>query len=259
MFSLRKNLGSNRHWDIEFISKFINDLLEGGFNQITFKKPIDKNFNAQDFGSETELSENLRKLEVTHDEFLKQERNYSAVIMVAKNTKNSDVIKVLFVNTSRATTFFDDTFPSGNSVPSQIYIQSKDPSRVYGLAEFFHNILTQKDSSNLNITIFGLIGIFIFGLELVNLLTNNKAFFQQSLKITPLVDIFLIFLSILWLSRFFNAPRGLSVNRRETATWQSYVNRTLKGDFRDNPLINLILTIGVNALVYLLFKIIGWN
>jgi len=256
MFSLRKNIGGNRQWDLAFITKFISDLQEAGFDNVIFKLPIDKDFYEKETASIDSLEKKLNHLEIPYKEFINQERNYAATILVATNKKLKDEIKILFVNTSKTTKFIDNIFPSGHSVPSQIYVQSPDPSRLYGLINYFHAYLTPKHTSNFQNTIKGLIAFFILGLETINLFSNLSGFFQERFQISPWLDIVLVILSIYWLYIFLSTPKGLSVNQRETATIQSFVSRALKGDLRDNPIAIILITILTEVIVAIILKII---
>jgi hypothetical protein len=74
-------------------------------------------------------------------EFLARERNNPSVGLVASNDQTQETIKVLFVNLSRNSFFLDDTFPSGHSEPSALYVQSPDPARAHSLFHFFHEYL----------------------------------------------------------------------------------------------------------------------
>ncbi len=259
MFSLRKEIGGNRQWDSAFITKLVTDLQEAGFNKSTFKIPIDKDFFNTSLDQQNSLEEKITHLEIPYKEFIDQERNYPAVIFVAINEKLKDQIKILFVNTSKETKFNDNTFPSGHSVPSQIYVQSPDPSRVYGLINFFYSYLTLKESSNLKYSITGLIAFFLLGLETIHFFAQKLGFLQKTLKISPLFDFGIILLSIYWFYRFFSTPTGLSVNKRETATFLSFINRAIKGDLRDNPLVNILVVFLIDLIVAVILKIIGLN
>ena len=95
---MRKNLVSGRHWDRSFITVLGKDLSESGFSKITVKLPIyldTLQTNKEHVGSQ--INRENRKLEIPFQDFLNQERNYSAIILVALNPTTQETIKVLFL------------------------------------------------------------------------------------------------------------------------------------------------------------------
>ena len=151
----------------------------------------------------------------------------------------------------------DATFPSGHSEPSQLYVQSPDASRVYGLYHFFMEYLQKKGESTLGSAILGFFALIFLSAELISFVGTQKGFFQNTWKWSGLIDLLLIPLLLFFQYRFFKAPTGLSVNQRETATFGSYLQRAIKGEFKDNPLVNIFLGVLASILSAFILKILG--
>lgn len=177
---------------------------------------------------------------------------------MAQNKQKGETIKILFVNISKKTNFMDATFPSGHSEPSQLYVQSPDASRVYGLYHFFMEYLRNKSDSNVGNAILGFFVLIFISAEFISFVSTQKGFFQNIWHLTGLVDFLIMPFLIFFQYRFFKSPTGLSVNKRETATFFSYIQRALKGEFKDNPLANIILGVLASILSAFILRILGW-
>ena len=83
MLSMRKSLVGNRHWDRSFLIRLGTDLSESGFKEITVKIPIDLDALLVGKGVNTEqIDADLRRREILYQDFLNQERNYPAIILI---------------------------------------------------------------------------------------------------------------------------------------------------------------------------------
>ena len=100
---------------------------------------------------------------------------------------------------------------------------------------------------------------YLISFETIHFFAQKLGFLQKTLKISPLFDFGIILLSIYWFYRFFSTPTGLSVNKRETATFLSFINRAIKGDLRDNPLVSILVVFLIDLIVAVILKIIGLN
>jgi hypothetical protein len=258
MFSRRRSLPSGHTWDRTILTSFAADLSKGGFHQITIKLPIDLDTILDDELTQEQLITELQAREISIDEFLNRERNYRAVILVAKSKTTNETIKVLFGNISEKTTFSDSTFPSGHSARSTLYVQSPDPARVYPLFDFFYDYLTKQGHSTVGRTILGLLSTIVLAAESITLLGSGKAFVQTMWDTTPAIDIGITVMAVYLMYNFFRTPVGLSVNDRETARLPNYLQRALKGEMRDNPLVNIIVTIIGTVIAALILNALGW-
>ena len=258
MFSRRKTLPSGHRWNRTFLTSFASDLSKGGLSQITVKLPIDLETILKDDLPQEQVVANLQAREIPIDKFLDRERNYRAVIMVATNATTNETVKVLFGNMSEKTTFADSTFPSGHSAQSTLYVQSPDPARVYPLFDFFYDYLTKQGHSTVWRSIFGFLSTILFAAELITFLGNGKAFFQTMWGTTPVIDIAIMILTTYLMYNFFRTPIGLSVNDRQTARLPSFLQRAIRGEMRDNPLVNIIVTVIGTVIAALILYALGW-
>jgi len=234
-------------------------LEEAGFSSLTVKLPVNLEILVRDeIPVEQRIEAELKKREITFHEFLNRERNYPAVIILAQNPSLNETLKILFVNTSKATSFMDATFPSGHSVPSQLYVQSPDPARVYGLFHFFREYLNREAQSTAGIAFLGITAIFLTATELIFFLGSRKGILQGVWALNPIFDLILVALLLILQYRFFKAPTGLSVNQRETATFSSFIQRASKGELKDNPLVNIVVGVIASLLSAIILRLIGW-
>lgn len=131
MFSRRRPLDRRRKYSKEYFHILLNQLKEGGISDISIILP--HNYETVD----------PKNSEVSPEDFIKKERNYAAIIVVAKSKERKEILKVLFVNSSAKAIFVDDTFPSAMSEPPSLYFQSPDPARAFALFEYFFEFLNQ--------------------------------------------------------------------------------------------------------------------
>jgi hypothetical protein len=259
VFSLRRNLGSARHWNRSFLSQLQSDLIAAGFDDLEVKLPVNLGAIVNEaIPVQQRIEAELLNREVTFQEFLDAERNYPAIILVAENAKREETIKVLFVNTSRKTAFMDDTFPSGHSVPSQIYVQSPDPARAYSLLQFFYEFLRREGASTALLSSLGVLALFLTGAEIVAFISSKQGIIATVWGFNTLVDVAAIVALILIQYASFKAPTGISVNERETITAQSLFIRAIRGEFRDNPLVNIAVGVAASLISAIILRVIGW-
>jgi hypothetical protein len=244
MFSKRKALSTIHLWNKAFLVKLASDLSSCGFTNIIVKLPHNL------VGRE--------KSEIALQELLDRERNYPSAILVATNEQTQEIIKILFVNISRKAFFLDDTFPSGHSEPPELFVQSPDPARAYSLFNFFYEYLQREKSSytywNL---LLGLFSILFICAEFLSLIAGRRSMFQFIGKYGPLIDIVGSLIALALLYRYFTAPRGLFVKERKDVKVISYINMALKGELRDNPVVNILVSVITAIITALLLKWFG--
>lgn len=259
MFSIRKRIGSGFHWGRSFLSQLGTDLSMAGFTKITVKLPIDLSVIVKEsLPIEERIESELRKREINFQDFLDRERNYPAVILIAVNNERQETLKILFVNTSKKTSFTDTTFPSGHSVPSQIYVQSPDPARVYSLSHFFYEYLRKQTDSTVLLTIAGIVAMFLTAAQTISYIGGRRGLLQVVWGWHSFFDIALIILLLIVQYNSFKAPRGLSVNERDTQTAQSLIVRAMRGELRDNPIVNIIVGVVASILSAIILRLVGW-
>jgi len=258
MFSKRGALGSNRAWDKGFVVELATDLTNAGFKDITVKLPVDLEILVRDeIPVKSRVKSEIKSREISLKRFVDNERNYPAVIIVAQNKQKKEMIKILFVNISTKTNFMDVTFPSGHSEPSQLYIQSPDPARVYSLYHFFMEYLDDKSESRAGGAFLNFFALIFLSAELLSFVGTRKGFLQNVWNYNGWVDLLITTFILFFQYRFFKSPTGLSVNKRETATVGSFLQRAIKGEFKDNPLVTIILGVLATILSALILRILG--
>lgn len=236
MFSKRKDFNQNLHkFDKAFLVSFVDNLKESWFWDITVKLPHN-------------LVETWKD-EINIQDFVDRWRNYPSIILIAKNN-NREIIKILFVNISKKAFFKDDTFPSWHSEPSELYVQSPDPARVYSLFGYFYDYLRHtKKIGALNIVLY-LISIFGLAIEMFAWILRKHPLFDKWW-----IDVLFIAFCIVFIGRFFYQDTWLYVKEKEHKNI-AYIKRALKWDFRDNPIINIIISLACSIVAGLILEFI---
>jgi len=246
MFSRRRYLDRRRKYSKDFFLSLLQRLSEAGFEDISVVLP--HNYETVD----------PRNSEVSVQDFLDRERNYAATILIAKSKERNELMKILFVNSSAKALFIDDTFPSAASEPPALYFQSPDPARTYALFEYFFDLLNQ--GSIRQFVLFSIVqliaSVFIF-MEAFSLLGKKGFFISKRFHLPIYIDLIAAILSISVVYRFFSQPSGLWIKpKRETQVF-SFLKMAIRGEVRDNPLIQLLITVIGGLIVAVLAKLFG--
>lgn len=227
MFQKRVRYGSSRKYDRAFFVKFLSDLNDAGFDSISIKIPFGEGLQPEG--------------ELAPTEFLDRNRNYPSTILVARNLERNDEVKVLFVNMSKKVFFSDDSFPSGFSEPAEICVQSPDPARLIGLTQFFKEYLSGTVDSKRAISVLLFLPALLFVLaEILNLFQKGRLLIQGQGKTLMVFDFLLILLSMVIVASFYSRETGLYIKERDHKALD-YIKRAIKGDFRDNALVNFFV------------------
>ncbi len=245
MFTKRKSFPSYRRYDKEFLKAFVADLNLAGFKSIYFVLPHNLlNDQASDV--------------VTYEDFLARDRNYPSIILVAKNESLKETIKVLFVNISTKAFFKDDTFPSGHSEPSELFVQSSDPARAEGLFCFFFDYLKSRSPAKaFFLWFFSVLALFFILFEYFFFLGKKKGIFSDAVGGKIWLDLILFGFSIFIMFRFYSTEKGLYIKEKDNKL-RNWTMRMLKGDLRDNPIVNLGITIVGGIVVAFILRLIGF-
>jgi hypothetical protein len=241
MFLKRKEFSQHYKFNREFLEKFVNDLRKAHFSKITVKLPHNLIEDEQD--------------EIGIQGFLDRNRNYPSIILLARNENTEEIIKVLFVNISRKAFFKDDTFPSGHSESPELYIQSPDPARAYSLFGFFYDYLKKESLAKIffwwSVSIF----LFIFLIsEFFYLSGGQGGLLYQNFHVSIFYDIAVIIISYISFFKMFSYDGGLYIKEKEHK-YLYMIKRAIKGELRDNPLINLLVVVIGGIIVGLLLKL----
>lgn len=246
MFTSRKTLYPGRYYDRFFLRELVQSLQQSGYSDIKIKLPNNMKL------LETELSV---------DEFIEKDRNYRSQIIVAKNGDNGDVLKILIVNISEQSFFTDDTFPSGHSEPSEIYVKSSDPLRANATVSFFYEFFKDKGKTNIcsapiiNVLfVSSIVMIFLIHPTLTKFLDIEV--FQGRIPQIVLKIVLYLFWGLFIASaifRFFRiSGHGIYIKKKPKHTSIGvWINRAIHGEFIDNPFIVSLAVLIVGVLISL--------
>ena len=247
MFVRRRRLDRRRKYTREFLESFVGQLREAGFQKVSVILPhnyqsVDPKHSEEDFNA-----------------FLDRGRNFAAVILKAVDESRHETLKVLFVNSNKQATFVDDTFPIAESEPSGIYFESPDPGRAYAVFEYFFECLSQPTIAGFVAnTLLGLVGGLYLVLELLALLSKGRGFLQLEALGNPWWDMASMLLAAYLVFRFSSTPTGLWVKPKRELKIIYLINMALKGELRDNPIVQLFVTVIGGLIVAGFAKLLGW-
>ena len=225
MFSARRRIPGTRLYDKDFLDQLGRDLGEAGFDQITVKLPY--NLVGTD------------QHEISLGSFLERERNYPAVILLARRSGQEEAVKALFVNTGREAHFFDDTYPSGHSAVSGIYVQSRDPARVYSLTGFFGEYFTEKgkESRTWVRTVAHVLALCLLVAQVFSL-ADGTGFFSAvypTLAYGWVLDVIAIACAVGTIFVSHRTPTGLYVTPLPEPDLTTLAMSAIRGQVMDNP------------------------
>jgi hypothetical protein len=246
MFTRRKQLDRRRHYSREFLVSLSSKLKEAGFDRISVILP--HNYPSVD----------PKNPEVDLDNFLQRERNYAAVIFKAVSTEKQEMLKILFVNSNSKAVFADDTFPMAESEPSGLFFQSPDPGRAYSVFEYFYELLTTESlRSFIERGIASLVGTLVIAAEILPLLAGKVGFLSTKFGFHPAIDVIISLVAIIVVFRFAALPTGLWIKPKRETKLIYLANMAIKGELKDNPLVQLIVTVAGGLIVAFLAKFLG--
>jgi hypothetical protein len=230
------------------LERLTSSLQDAGFDRIIIKLPHNL------VGMENQ--------EVSLNEFLERERNYPSVILIAMNTERRETIKILFVNISRKAFFADDTFPSGHSEPSEVFVQSPDPARVYALSGFFGEYF-RNSGRKMNTPRKFLLHLFALVLlyaEFLSFIGGKEGFISSvypSLDLGVGIDLILSAVALYITFTSYRTPTGLYVNIPPKQSIWTLANRALKGQVMDNPVVSFVVTIIAGIVTAIILRLLG--
>jgi hypothetical protein len=246
MFSRRRVLDRRRKYTCEFFESFIQRLSEAGFNDISIVLP--HNYSSVDPTNSI----------ISVPDFLSRERNYAAIIVKAKSTDKDELMKILLVNSTATAIFLDDTFPSAVSEPPTLYFQSPDPARAYALFEYFYELLSEASLAGfVFLSIAGLISIVTLLTEVLVFTSKKSGLLSYFFSWSNIWDYMLMALSV-WLAySFYKQPTGLWIKPHREFRILYLLKMAIRGEYRDNPIVQLIVTILGGLIVAVLVKLLG--
>lgn len=246
MFTRRRYLDRRRHYTREFLESLASRLTEAGFDVITVVLP--HNYPSVD----------PKNSELSLSDFLQRERNYAAVIFKASSASKKETLKILFINSNSRAVFADDTFPVAESEPSGMFFQSPDPARAYALFEYFYELLTSQSLAKFVVLGMASLASFLVVLiQIVSLISGKIGLLASQFGLSRWIDIGISLICLLIMFRFTALPTGLWIKPKRELKLLYLANMALKGELRDNPLVQVAITIVGGLIVAILAKILG--
>jgi hypothetical protein len=108
------------------------------------------------------------------------------------------------------------------------------------------------------VDLLGISSLLFLVIEAISFMGSAKFFFENLWMTPSFIDVLIIFCSVIFLYMYFKKPTGLSINDRKTATAASYFRRALQGEYKDNPLFSLFITVLAMIIASLIMKLLGW-
>jgi hypothetical protein len=248
MFTRRRRLDRRRKYTKEFLESFASRLGEAGFDSLSIVLP--HNYPSVD----------PKQSEEPLSAFLERGRNFAGVIFKAYSTERQETLKILFINSNARAIFVDDTFPMAESEPSALYFQSPDPARAYAFCEYFFELLSEPPIRHFVImTYLSLVSILFLVLQALFVFGTRKGVLMARASASgPWWDIAAAGLAAYILFRSSAAESGLWIKPKRELRLVYLLNMALKGQFRDNPLVQLVITIIGGLFVAWVAKLFGW-
>lgn len=244
MYTRRRALKGNRKYTKEFLESLVSSLQGCGFSRFYVKLP--HNIVGTD------------NCQVDYGELIERERNYPSLIFIAENKQPDEVMKVLFINKSTKASFFDDTFPSGESEPPELYVSTQDPARTYGLFEYYYELLEKPGMSGfLLLWAISFLSFVVLMFEVLTVLSSRSTLFHKVWGVSPWWDGLASTVAVVLMFRYFAHPKGLWIKPRRDIRLLRLLAMAVRGDFRDNPLVALIVTIFGGVIAALILKAFG--
>jgi len=242
MFSRKSDFSGRLLFDRKSFIEIIEKFKTAGFSDIVIVIPNEyKAFKKKTF---------------TVEEFVNLNYNFLAQILIAKNNDN-ETIKILFINNSNFEASFNDTsFPSISSESSKFFVYTNDPVRLPGLIDFIKSLLRESSlrgpilSKIQNYLLFiayfyiGIVGFAILNPTVKNLINNQIGLFST-----------LFIFCLLYIFSLNIKPGGLYINKFEHP-FVSFTKRIFSCDFKNNPIINSLISIIKFVLAGLFLQII---
>ena len=243
MFTRRKALDRRRLYTREYFQSLVQQLSDAGFDSI--KVILPHNYPSVD----TENSA------VSIDEFLERGRNFAAIILTAESTEKSELLKVLFVNSDATAAFVDDTFPSVASEPPSLFFQSPDPARAYALFEYFYDNLSKGRLGRFVFSfVMGIISMFMIVAEIASVVVRKQGILGYNFGAAIFLDVALGIGSVWMAFNFFKQPSGLWIKPRRDIRFLYLIKMAIRGELRDNPFVQIVITIVGSVLAMVLLK-----
>jgi hypothetical protein len=244
MFTRRKSINKRAKFNRPFFETFVQRLKDAGFDKISVILP--HNYPSVD----------PKESCVSVEEYLRRDRNFAAIILQAQSTLNNELMKVLFVNSNARAVFVDDTYPSAASEPPSLFFQSPDPGRAFAVFEYFYEVLSKVTAVGfVFLSITGLISIIFILSEMMVFAKKKIGLIQYIYSASTGWDYLFSILSILILFKYFFEPTGLWIKPKRELRILNMIKMAVRGEYRDNPIVQLFVTIVGGSIVAILMKL----
>jgi hypothetical protein len=246
-FSRTRSLNPSRRYDQALFTDLVRQLREAGFTIVSVVLP--HNLSGRGIGGS----------EISPEEFIQDGRNYPAIILRAQAPASNETIKVFFINTNSNAYFTDPTYPAATYGLPSLHVESPDPARAYALSQYFHERLSGGTHSwFLLLAVLSVIGMLLLFVEIAAAIGRGTGLLLHLFGWPGWTDILFSIATAGWLLYFFALPKGLLIAPAHADRLLASMGRIAKGDVKDNPLIQLAVTILGGVIVALILKWLGW-
>jgi hypothetical protein len=151
-----------------------------------------------------------------------------------------------------------DTFPSGHSESTGLFVQSPDPARTYALFHFFYEYMERsKAGPGSFILLLGILSFVLLAAEFVSLASTRKGLFDSRYGSGSWIDGVALVVAVIVQMAYFRASKGLFVKERQPFRIGSYINMALRGELRDNPVVSIVVSVLASIATALILKWLG--
>jgi hypothetical protein len=246
MFIRRKALDRRRLYTREFFERLVGMLREAGLNDISVILP--HNYQSVDPNNSN----------VSLSDYLARERNFAAIILKAQSCERKELMKILLINNSSKAVFVDDTYPSAASEPPSMYFQSPDPARAYAVFEYFFCELSRPPIFTFTLySIFQIVSMVFVIAEALSFTDGHRGLIAKNWQTSNWWDLLLIMLLSWSLMRFFARPTGLWIKPTREIRYLNLIKMAIRGEFKDNPVVQLVVTVIATLIGAILAKLLG--
>jgi len=246
MFSRTRSIDPRRRYDQVFFTDLVRHLREAGFKDVSVLLP--HNLSGKGIGAS----------EVTPEEFVRRGLNYPAVILKGHSEATRETIKIFFLGANANAHFVDSTYPSAHYGPPSVYVESPDPARTYALSQFFHERLSGGSLLwFFFLGVLSIIGILLLYINIAAVVGHSSGLLQQLFGWARWTDLVLSIAISVFLLYFYALPKGLLIAPSSAARILASVSRIAKGEVKDNPLVQLVVTVVGGVIVGFILKWLG--
>lgn len=225
-FVLQRSVSTLAVYDRGFFKAFFDHLRAAGFAEIGCLLP-------------TSFHPDTRSL--TSDQLLVLNQRVPGLLIRSTHPDTHDELRLLMVNDKKPVMFDDGVFASITGNTAIIHVTSDDPIRCFGLVNYFREYIRDTASGYNVVLIPLLIASLVFLIGELFSITNGRLFLHWRFGAPPWTDIFFTVAALILFGYVSSRPAGISLQERKSSL--AFARDFLQGRFKDNPLVNFIVTV----------------